>query len=86
MKAKAKCAVLLLALGIMFAGCFESPGSVDENAAAAKDNPVLGTWLVTIDPQNNKMETSRLRQCRQPAMPANRASRSGVRDWATPSI
>ena len=56
MKGKGKWAVLLLALGIMFAGCFGSPESSDESAVAAKDNPVLGTWQVTVDPSSNKVE------------------------------
>lgn len=56
MKGKGKWAVLFLTLGIMFAGCFGSSNSSDEDAVAASDNPVLGTWQITVDPQNNKVE------------------------------
>jgi len=59
MKGKGKWAVLLLVLGLAFAGCAgggSTGGSSDEGAVAANDNPVLGTWQVSIDPQNAKIE------------------------------
>jgi hypothetical protein len=55
MKGKGKWAVLLLALGLTVAGCVGSSGSSDESAVAAKDNPVLGTWQVTVDQGNQKL-------------------------------
>jgi len=60
MKGKGKWAVLLLVLGMAFTGCFgggsSTGGSSDEGAVAANDNPILGMFQVTVDPQNAKME------------------------------
>lgn len=53
MKGKGKWAVLLLALGVMFTGCFGPSGSSDESAVAAKDNPVIGTFEVTVPALGN---------------------------------
>jgi len=57
MKGKGKWAVLAFALGLFLAGCGGGGGggggSSDESAVAAKDNAVLGTWLVNVDPLNN---------------------------------
>ena len=58
MKIKGKWAILAIALGLILAGCGGSSGSAEEGAVNAKDYPVLGTWLVTIDPQNNKVTIS----------------------------
>jgi len=55
MKGKGKWAVFLLALGFAFAGCLGPSGSSDESAVNAADNPVMGTWQVTIDPSNESI-------------------------------
>ena len=49
-----------LIFGLLFflSGCSggSTGGSSDEGAVVARDNPVLGTWQVSIDPQNAKIE------------------------------
>jgi len=56
MKAMGKWTVLVAAMVLMI-GCFGGGGSSsDEDAVPATQNPILGTWQVTVDPQNQKVK------------------------------
>jgi len=49
---------LIFGIFLILSGCSggSTGGSSEEGAVVAKENPVLGTWQVSIDPQNAKIE------------------------------
>lgn len=56
MKGKGKWVAMLFVLGLMYAGCMGAPSSSDGSPMAASDNPVMGTWEVSVDPLNAKID------------------------------